>query len=70
MISQVLFNISPNTVPFNPSLISLFTKTQRNSFMILLVYVDDVILAGSNEAAITDLKVSLNDFFFFFNSKT
>lgn len=63
MISQVLFNITPNMVPFNLSLISLFTKTQGNSFMVLLVYGDDVILAGSNEAAITDLEVSLNDFF-------
>jgi hypothetical protein len=39
---------------------SLFTHTQGASFIALLVYVDDIILASNDPAAISDLTVFLN----------
>jgi hypothetical protein len=39
---------------------SLFTKSKGSSFMALLVYVDDIVLASNDGQAITDLIVFLN----------
>jgi hypothetical protein len=39
---------------------SLFTRTQGSFFIALLVYVDDIILASNDPAAISDLTVFLN----------
>ena len=34
---------------------SLFTHTQRTSFKVLLVYVDDILLTGNNPACVDSL---------------
>lgn len=39
---------------------SLFTRNDSNSFLIVLVYVDDLLLKGTNVAAIVDLKHALH----------
>ena len=42
---------------------SLFTHTQRSSFIVLLVYVDDILLTGNNPACVDSLKKVLDDRF-------
>lgn len=42
---------------------SLFTRTQGSSFIALLVYVDDIVIASNDSAAITQLTSYLNDQF-------
>lgn len=42
---------------------SLFTKCKGNSFVVLLVYVDDVLITGNNKTAIDDEKFYLNSKF-------
>ena len=42
---------------------SLFTHTQRTSFIVLLVYVDDILLTGNNPDCVTNLKKLLDDRF-------
>ena len=42
---------------------SLFVKNNGNSFMALLVYVDDIILASNNQNEVDDLKKFLNECF-------
>jgi hypothetical protein len=42
---------------------SLFTRTQGSSFVALLVYVDDIVIASNDSNAITQLTTSLNDTF-------
>ena len=42
---------------------SLFTRTEGSVFIALLVYVDDVVLASNNAAAITQFIASLNEQF-------
>ena len=42
---------------------SLFTHTQGNSFTVLLVYVDDILLTGNNPACVDSLKKLLDDRF-------
>ncbi|GJS99237.1 putative RNA-directed DNA polymerase [Tanacetum coccineum] len=39
---------------------SLFTKTNHNSFIVLLVYVDDIIITGNDVSEIEKFKVYLN----------
>jgi len=39
---------------------SMFTQTQGKSFTVILLYVDDMIITGNNDAAIRDLKHFLN----------
>ncbi|XP_057975439.1 uncharacterized mitochondrial protein AtMg00810-like [Malania oleifera] len=39
---------------------SLFTKQERGSFVVLLLYVDDILLAGSDTAALEKVKSSLS----------
>jgi hypothetical protein len=41
----------------------LFTRVQGSSFVILLVYVDDIILASNDSQAISQLTVFLNNQF-------
>ena len=40
---------------------SLFTHSQRTSFKVLLVYVDDILLTGNNLACVDSLKKLLDD---------
>ena len=42
---------------------SLFTHTQGNSFTVLLVYVDDILLTGNNPDCVNNLKKLLDDKF-------
>ena len=42
---------------------SLFTHTQRSSFIVLLVYVDGILLIGNNPACVDSLKKVLDDRF-------
>lgn len=42
---------------------SLFTKSSDTEFMALLVYVDDIIIAGSNLESIASFKIALSNFF-------
>ena len=42
---------------------SLFTHTQRSSFIVLLVYVDGILLTGNNPACVDNLKKVLDDKF-------
>ena len=42
---------------------SLFTHTQRSSFIVLLVYVDGILLTGNNPACVDSLKKVLDDRF-------
>ena len=42
---------------------SLFTHTQGTSFIVLLVYVDDILLTGNNPDCVTNLKKLLDDRF-------
>lgn len=42
---------------------SLFVKISGNSFMALLVYVDNIILASNNQKEVDDLKKFLNECF-------
>ena len=39
---------------------SLFTHTQGSSFIVLLVYVDDILLTGNNPTCVDNLKKLLN----------
>ena len=40
---------------------SLFTKHLGDSFMALLVYVDDILIASNDPQSVADLKVLLNN---------
>jgi len=42
---------------------SLFTRTQASSFIALLVYVDDIVIASDNVAAVSELTQFLNSVF-------
>lgn len=42
---------------------SLFVKTVGKSIVILLLYVDDIIITGSNDAAISDVITALTQEF-------
>ena len=42
---------------------SMFTHTQGNSFTVLLVYVDDLLLSGNNPDCVNSLKKVLDDKF-------
>ena len=42
---------------------TLFTKKFNDSFIALLVYVDDILIASNNVQAIEELKTSLNQHF-------
>ena len=42
---------------------SLFTHTQGSSFIVLLVYVDDILLIGNNPTCVESLKKVLDDRF-------
>ena len=42
---------------------SMFTHTQENSFTVLLVYVDDLLLTGNNPDCVNSLKKVLDDKF-------
>ena len=42
---------------------SLFTLTSTSNFTVLLVYVDDIILAGNNQSVINTIKEQLNQAF-------
>lgn len=42
---------------------SLFTKTEHNTITLLLIYVDDLLLAGNNLQALNDLKDMLSTSF-------
>lgn len=39
---------------------SLFTRSKKNSFTTILVYVDDIMIAGNNPQAIQSIKDFLN----------
>lgn len=41
----------------------MFFRHQHNVFLVLLVYVDDVLVANNDMQAITSIKASLNDMF-------
>ena len=41
----------------------MFTHTQENSFTVLLVYVDDLLLTGNNPDCVNSLKKVLDDKF-------
>ena len=42
---------------------SLFTHTQGSSFIVLLVYMDDILLTGNNPVCVNSLKKLLDDKF-------
>ena len=42
---------------------SLFIKQDGDIFLTLLIYVDDIIIASNNQAAVNELKVTLNNKF-------
>ena len=48
---------------FNPNLITHCFLTQRASFIVLLVYVDDILLTGNNPDCVNSLKKLLDDRF-------
>ena len=41
----------------------MFTKVEKSSIIILLVYADDILIAGNNEAAVDDFKKFLDNKF-------
>ena len=45
---------------------SLFCKREKDSVVLLALYVDDVLLTNNNESVITDLKGFLDSIFFKF----
>jgi hypothetical protein len=48
---------------FSSTLISLFTRTQASSFIALLFYVDDIVIASDNVASVLELTKFLNSVF-------
>ena len=41
----------------------MFTKVEKSSIIILLVYADDILIAGNNEAIVNDFKKFLDNKF-------
>ena len=47
----------------SPTKSTLYVKHEGDVFLIIVLYVDDMLLAGPNEVHIVDFKVNLNAFF-------